>query len=368
LCQPSLEDVLQQELTASFRQRQVRVEAAGVLSVAASDRSPGALTGRLPRGARASDDDVIDPAFARQVLPLAHRLEAPTRDELAARVFAHLSDDDERAFLEGALVVEVICADLARQGSRVLDAHPLEGFASDLQTLLETKAEGRARKHEVARRDGPPERALTLLVTEAGGGFLAGASAPLGSALTSWPVPFPGGRAEVPPDFDAPSSAHRKLDEALAWLGKKPTFDDVVLDLGAAPGGWSYVAVREGAKVIAVDRGEMDPKLMASGKVIHVRKDAFAHAPLDEATFIVCDIIGEPHRTLDLLEQALGFGRVSAFVVTLKLKRPIDVSAIERGRALLAGLDGWQGRVKNLLNNKCEVTLMAHRRDEGTAP
>ncbi|MBI4362594.1 MAG: RlmE family RNA methyltransferase [Euryarchaeota archaeon] len=34
---------------------------------------------------------------------------------------------------------------------------------------------------------------------------------------------------------------------------------DMVLDLGAAPGGWSQVAAQRGARVVAVDRAEMEP-------------------------------------------------------------------------------------------------------------
>jgi len=34
---------------------------------------------------------------------------------------------------------------------------------------------------------------------------------------------------------------------------------NLVIDLGAAPGGWSQVAVQRGAKVIAVDKDYMDP-------------------------------------------------------------------------------------------------------------
>ena len=62
-------------------------------------------------------------------------------------------------------------------------------------------------------------------------------------------------------DYDAPSSAHRKLQEALIWLNETFRQGDVVWDAGAAPGGWSFEALKAGAKVYAIDRGKMDPIL-----------------------------------------------------------------------------------------------------------
>ena len=74
----------------------------------------------------------------------------------------------------------------------------------------------------------------------------------------------------------------RKLEEAWKvflpkerWLeylggGKK------AVDLGAAPGGWTWQLVRQGMMVTAVDNGPMNPELMASGHVEHVEADGYA--------------------------------------------------------------------------------------------
>ena len=54
------------------------------------------------------------------------------------------------------------------------------------------------------------------------------------------------------------------LDERFKILKKGVR----VLDLGAAPGGWTQVAAEKGAKVVAVDMLEMDP--VAGAEVLHL--------------------------------------------------------------------------------------------------
>ena len=51
----------------------------------------------------------------------------------------------------------------------------------------------------------------------------------------------------------APSRAFAKLTEALARLGHWMGPGERCVDLGASPGGWSFVALGKGAQVIAVD-------------------------------------------------------------------------------------------------------------------
>lgn len=51
-----------------------------------------------------------------------------------------------------------------------------------------------------------------------------------------------------------PNRAYLKLWEALTLLDKYPKPGDKVLDLGASPGGWTYVMQSFGASVTAVDK------------------------------------------------------------------------------------------------------------------
>lgn len=360
LCQPSLEDVAHEELQRA-RDLGRTVPVAGGLSVSVKG-PPEVFSGRIERGQTKSVDGLVDPAFSRQVVPYASFVEGVSHGELVAAIFTALPNALQDEVMAGTTGFRVFAPDIARIGSRPLDEHPLASSVREVRAQLYAKAAGRAAKLGIERSEEPPERFALVLVTATFSAWVSQVSAAVGRPLEQWPSALGGEEAPVfPSDHGAPSSAHRKLDEAFAWLPHLPGPDDTVLDLGAAPGGWTYVCLNTGAKVIAVDRGKMDPTLLERPRLTHLRKDAFAHAPLDEADWIVCDIIGDPHRTLDLLEEALSHRRLRGFVVTLKLTRPVDFSAIARGRSLLAGLEGWSGRVKNLLNNKCEVTLMGTR-------
>ena len=336
---PAFDAVIVEEVARKRRGR-AQVIAPGVVSVTSSQPLNGLV-------------------FARQSLPQALRIEAGSASELADSLVRAL-DDDEDAWLSGALQFDVDVSDGPRAGSRPRDDHPLAEGLAHLVEILEKKRLGRARKQGIAAEGGLPTERREFLLVGAWWGLL---SAPhvIGEALTTWPVPFAAGRASVVTDKSAPSSAHRKLDEALCWVKARPTPASVVLDLGAAPGGWTHVALRHGASVVAVDRGEMDPSIMASGRVTHLRKDAFEHAPLLEADWIVCDIIAEPARTLELVERALTSTRLEAFVITVKLREPIDFSIVERAQKILDEHPEFLSRAKNLFHNKVEFTLMGRR-------
>ena len=57
-----------------------------------------------------------------------------------------------------------------------------------------------------------------------------------------------------------PNRAYLKLWEALTLLGRRPGPGELCLDLGASPGGWTWVLAKLGARVIAVDKAPLDPR------------------------------------------------------------------------------------------------------------
>jgi len=362
VCAPATEDLCREELAR------------------AGARKPLALTEGVlvvPHGT-----ETAGLAFSRQVLPRARFVQAESASALADAVARALDDDDERDWLSGALVVDVSLPDVLKTRARSAGglalpaSHPLEEGVAHIRDVLALKRAGRARKKDVApAAAGAAARRVELLVTDAWSGALSSSHARDDDALSAWPVAFPAGRAPVDDDPNAPSTAHRKLDEALLWLGVAPREGEVVLDLGAAPGGWTHVALRHGARVVAVDRGFLDARVLASGRVTHVRRDAFAVAVagdiegdvearglVDDADWLVCDIIVEPERTLALLARALASPRLRAFVVTLKLRRPVDFTVVERARELLASDARFRARAVCLASNKVEITLLGRAR------
>ena len=228
-----------------------------------------------------------------------------------------------------------------------------------ISDAIEARRAGRARKKDVVRSHGPATSLLQVLVTGRWRAYVSCGTAPASDPLLAWPSLFPAGRAPVR-DRPAPSSAFRKLVEAFAWLGTRPNEDDRVLDLGAAPGGWTWVCAQLGARVVAYDRAVLDPALMRNPLVEHRREDAFADPPMNAATWMLCDIIDQPERAAWLVNQAAKSETVRALVVTLKLKRPVK---IRRVRDIVAQLphDAMTLRVKHLVHNKSEVTILGRR-------
>ncbi|MBT8491412.1 MAG: hypothetical protein KJO07_00010 [Deltaproteobacteria bacterium] len=236
---------------------------------------------------------------------------------------------------------------------------PFMAEARAVAQAIEARRAGRARKNEVVRSSGPATSLLQVLMTGRWQAYVSCDKAPSSDPLLAWPSLFPAGRAPVD-DRPAPSSAFRKLVEAFAWLGTQPDEGDRVLDLGAAPGGWTWVCAQLGARVVAYDRAVLDPALARNPLVEHRREDAFADPPMDEATWMLCDIIDQPERAAWLVEQAAKSETIRALVVTLKLKRPIDLRLVHDIVAQLPR-DAMTLRVKHLVHNKSEVTILGRR-------
>ncbi len=84
--------------------------------------------------------------------------------------------------------------------------------------------------------------------------------------------PFPGGRPPIELPADAPSRAFLKLEEALLWSGAPVRAGDVAVEVGSAPGGACFALLKRGLRVVGIDPGEMDPKILRSKDYRHLSK------------------------------------------------------------------------------------------------
>ena len=172
-------------------------------------------------------------------------------------------------------------------------------------------------------------------------------------------APWPAGSAPVPEDRQAPSRAYRKLVEGFAWLGLAPGPGERCVDLGGAPGGWAHTALKRGAQVVAVDRSPLVPPAAGHPGLQVVLGDAFAYRPAAPVDWLLCDVICQPGRTIDLVESWMRAGLCRRVVATLKFTGTADYAAVERARARL-GAVGWPFlRFKHLRNHHNEVAILA---------
>lgn len=127
----------------------------------------------------------------------------------------------------------------------------------------------------------------------------------------------------------APSRSTLKLEEALHRFFTPDERDRLfrhgmtAVDLGAAPGGWTWQLVQRGLAVTAVDNGPMDEALMASGLVTHRTEDAFTWRPSHPVDWLVCDIVDRPARVVDLMTEWLEnrLCRMAVFNLKLPMKQ-----------------------------------------------
>ncbi len=151
-----------------------------------------------------------------------------------------------------------------------------------------------------------------------------------------------------------PSRAYLKLWEAFALCRRWPGPGDVCLDLGASPGGWTWVLAKLGASVTAIDKAPLHPAIAAMPGVSARQESAFALDPAQEASvdWLVCDVIAYPERLLGLVRNWIASGRVRNIVCTLKFQAATDHDTAEA----FAGIEG--GRVLHLFHNKHELTFL----------
>ena len=204
----------------------------------------------------------------------------------------------------------------------------------------------------------------------------AAPTAPLGSwtllvpdrmlAAANCTSPFANGEVELVEDkVGPPSRAYLKLWEALVRLRRRPQPGERCLDLGASPGGWTWVLATLGANVIAVDKAPLDPKIAVLPGVEWRGESAFALDPagVGPVDWLFSDVICYPARLLKLVERWRATGQVRNFVCTIKFQGETDHETAEA----FAAIPG--ASVLHLHNNKHELTfaVLAGPADAGTS-
>lgn len=165
--------------------------------------------------------------------------------------------------------------------------------------------------------------------------------------------PFPNGECHLVEDrVGPPSRAYLKLWDAFTVLGRAPGPGETCLDLGACPGGWTWVLANLGAKVTAVDKAPLDPKVAAMPGVSIRQESAFGLDPasVGPVDWLFSDIICYPERLLRLVRTWLDKGQVANFVCTIKFQGDTDHATAQA----FAAIPG--SRVLHLFHNKHELT------------
>jgi len=203
--------------------------------------------------------------------------------------------------------------------------------------------------------------------------FLSGTAAYAGYAVPANSAPWSMGIPRLRFPRGAPSRSTLKLDEALLHFLTAGERERLLqpgmsaVDLGAAPGGWTWQLVRRHLRVIAVDNGALAPELLDSGVVEHVRADGFRFQPSKPADWMVCDIVEQPIRIAELAAQWLVRGWCTHSIFNLKLPMKKRYQEVRRCLAHIderlqeAGI-AYALACKQLYHDREEVTVYLYRR------
>lgn len=160
---------------------------------------------------------------------------------------------------------------------------------------------------------------------------------------------------------EAPSRAYLKLMEALMTLGLRPDADDLAIELGAAPGGWTWVLEKLARQVYSYDRAELDyPK---RENVSHQVANAFAVDPhkqeyLQEETrrrykktWFFSDLIAYPDALFECYMRWIDSGKIDYLLGTIKFQGEFNPAELAPFREIP------NSKIFHLFHNKNELTL-----------
>ena len=237
------------------------------------------------------------------------------------------------------------------------EAAAQEGLAARCRSVAEAfreKTSRMARVMKLAREGRPdPGRICGLFVHLAG----------FGRAFASRRA-WAGGQRRMADDPQAPSRSYLKVEEAYRVLGQAPQPGQSVVDLGAAPGGWSYSAARHGASVLAVDNGPLKGGAAGNPAIAHAEADAFKYRPGRPADWLFCDLLEDPRKVLELLRLWVEARWCRRFIVNLKFGRNDPFRLLHEALSPRGGIAPRCSvlRARHLYHDREELTLVGSLR------
>jgi len=148
-----------------------------------------------------------------------------------------------------------------------------------------------------------------------------------------------------------------KLREALQLIGYEPRKGETAVDLGAAPGGWSFVLAEYGMNVIAVDPAELDVRLSKIREVSHFKGKSQDFKTDKKINLLVNDMNMEPRDSAEIvLSFSKNLHKGTMVIMTIKLVNgPYD-------QRIQEVLDTLKNEFKLI-----DIRLLFHNRQEVTS-
>ena len=290
-------------------------------------------------------------AFARQLIRLHGKIsDLPERDRLTPLLAALPAEPQQF----GALWLETPDTN---------EGKALSGFTRRFQPLLEAALIKAGRLQDDALGANLPRLHIFFPDKHRA---LIGSSDPRNSAAAHM------GILRLKMQHDAPSRSYLKLAEAFEtflsreeqekWLKQGMT----AVDLGAAPGGWTWQLVQHGLKVIAVDNGPLKGAAAEHPSIKHLRQDGFRYRPKQPVDWLVCDMVEQPSRVAALMADWVTSGLAMRVIFNLKLPMKKRVEALANALDEVRTVLDAKGiryclEAKQLYHDREEVTVFLAR-------
>ena len=211
----------------------------------------------------------------------------------------------------------------------------LSGLTRSLAARLagELTSRGLLRPHPSADATTLPTRYLHVL-------FADGAHAYVGTSAAPWASRWTMGIPRLRMPGRAPSRSTLKLAEAFTVFLGAHELDSLragmrAVDLGAAPGGWTWQLARRGVRVTAVDNGPLKGEVVDDPLVTHVRADGLKYLPKRPVDWMVCDIVEQPSRIAALVARWIGEGHARQAIFNLKLPMKKRYDEVRRCESII---------------------------------
>ena len=340
-CRQGFEPELAAELTE-------RAAQAGFAGYARTERDSGHVLFLCEDGAQL--DRVLPFSsliFARQKLQLLAELRGlDPQDRITPMLDALTARAASEKLRFGELVMEHPDSDAGK---------PLAGLARSLGNALRPALR---KAGLLSPKDNPGLPRLHVCLLAGDHALLARSHA---ADSAPWPLGIP--RLKMLPD--APSRSALKLEEALLVLLNADERKNLLkegmtaADLGAAPGGWTWVLTRNRIRVSSIDNGPLRQHVLDSDMVAHLRADGFSWQPPHPMNWMVCDMVEQPRRVAERMATWFreGWCRHAIFNLKLPMKKRwqetqlcLDLFAEQAGKPLTI-------RAKQLYHDREEITV-----------
>ncbi|MFA6203290.1 MAG: 23S rRNA (cytidine(2498)-2'-O)-methyltransferase RlmM [Gallionella sp.] len=339
-CRPGFEqDCTQEAVGQARRQRPVLSEQPGILP-----NSGYALV--AINGQSLAYSDLI---FARQLICLHHIIEElPERDRLTPILSAIAALPGTF----GTLWLEVPDTN---------DGKTLTAFTRRFQPLLEAALREQGRLVDTDPAESRKLPRLHIFFPDKSAALI-GTSDPYNSADALMGI----SRQSMP--AEAPSRSTLKLAEAIDVFMDKGEQSRLLrsgmtaVDLGAAPGGWTWQMVKRGMRVTAVDNGPMKGVLAKNPAVEHLMQDGFKFTPRKAVDWLICDMVEKPAKVAELIGNWFVSGWCKHAIFNLKLPMKQRVTATDAalgGIRKLLDMEGISYKLiaKQLYHDREEITV-----------